>query len=232
VLRLVVGGVVAFDVDAVVEVAVPHEGAAVVVVEDFAVPAEVFVVVGAEFDAAVFEPFHISALGHGIFAEGGAVMLGGELLEVAVGPPLEEEGALALDPEDLTRHLLGVVGEPAAFPAVFEAFFEVALVIEQAGFLIVAALNAGEGFGGAGFEVDFAFAFLEFGAAADRGEFFFGAGWEQGEEAGQEQRDGFWDEIFTGHSLTETRYPVVLQPAKLAVGSAGFQCDSSVMAGV
>lgn len=223
---------VAFDVDAVVEVAVPHEGAAVVVVEDFAVPAEVFVVVGAEFDAAVFEPFHVGALGHGIFAEGGAVMLGGELLEVAVGPPLEEEGALALDIEALTGHLLGVVVEPATFPTVFEALFIMALVVEQAGFFVVAALDAGEGFFGAGFEVNFAFTLFEFGAATDRGEFFFGAGWEQGEEAGQEQRDGFWDEIFTGHSLTETRYPVVLQPAKLAVGSAGFQCDSSVMAGV
>jgi hypothetical protein len=176
--------VVAFDEDAVVEVAVPHEGAAVVVVEDFAVPAEVFVVVGAEFDATVFEPFHIGTLGHGIFAEGGAVMLGGELFHVAVGPPLEEEGALALDPEDLTGHLLGVVVEPATFPTVFEAFFEVALVIEHAGFLIVATLDASEGFGGAGFEVEFAFALLEFGAAADGREFFFGAGWEEGEEAG------------------------------------------------
>ena len=176
----------AFDVDAVVEVAVPHEGAAVVVVEDFAVPAEVFVVVGAEFDAAVFEPFHIGALGHGIFAEGGAVMLGGELLEVAVGPPLEEEGALALDIETLTGHLLGVFFEPATLPTVFEAFVEVAFVIEHAGFFFVAALNAGEGFGGAGFEVDFAFALFEFGAAADGGEFLFGAGREQGEEAGQD----------------------------------------------
>lgn len=69
-LGLVVGRVVAFDEDAVLEVAVPHEGAAVVVVEDFAMPAEVFVVVGAEFDTAIFEPFHVSALGHAVFAEG------------------------------------------------------------------------------------------------------------------------------------------------------------------
>ena len=190
----------AFDEDAVVEVAVPHEGAAVVVVEDFAVPAEIFVVVGAEFDAAVLEPFHISALGHGVFAESGAVMLGGELLEVAVGPPLEEEGAFALDPEDLTRHLLGVVFEPAAFPAVFEAFFEVALVIEHAGFLSVTALDAGEGFGGAGFEVEFAFALLEFGAAADGREFFFGAGGDQGDEGGQDQSEGIGGGVLTDHS--------------------------------
>ena len=175
---------VAFDVDAVVEVAVPHEGAAVVVVEDFAVPAEVFVVVGAEFDAAVFEPFHVGALGHGIFAESGAVMLGGELLEVAVGPPLEEEGALALDIEALTGHLLGVFVEPATFPTVFEALFIMALVVEHAGFFVVAALDAGEGFFGAGFKVNFAFTLFEFGAAADGGECFFGAGWEQGEGAG------------------------------------------------
>jgi hypothetical protein len=66
---------------------------------------------------------------------------------------------------------------------VFEPFFEVALVIEHAGFLIVAALDAGKGFGGAGFEVDFAVALLEFGAAADGGGVFFGAG-------GEEKSDG------------------------------------------
>lgn len=107
------------------------------------------------------------------------------MFEVAVGPPLEEEGAFALDPEDLTGHLLGVIGEPAAFPAVFEAFFEMALVVEHAGIFIVAALGAVEGFGGTGFEVDFAFALFEFGAAADRGEFFFGAGGEDESECGQ-----------------------------------------------
>lgn len=175
---------VAFDVDAVIEVAVPHEGAAVVIVEDFAMPAEVLVVMGAEFDAAVFEPFHISALGHAILAEGGAVMLGGQLLEVAVGPPLVVEGALALDVEALAGHLLGIVVEPAAFPAMFEAFFEVDLVIEHAGFFIVAALDAGERFGGTGFEVDFVFALFEFGSAADGRQLFFGAGWEEKSECG------------------------------------------------
>lgn len=127
---------------------IPHQLPAVVVVQHVAVPAELLVVVCPELDAAVLEPLHVGPVSDVVPSVILARALGGELLQIAVRPPLEVKSALPVHPDDLAGHLARIVLEPAPLPAVLAPVHVVALMNQSAAFLRVTALLAGEGLAG------------------------------------------------------------------------------------